>query len=180
MTNERIIVRAKALSNEDLHFQEQDKKKIEEIRAKAAKEANEDYLNAHRNHCFRCGTPSLVEVDYRSVMIDLCVNDGCSAVHLDPGEMEKILEGERGLFYRATLEYAVWVGIGSVIMRATVPSHTMMPAGSVIRSENDVRHFRLTNVKEDEYRENVSAVSQTLRQGYIDLYRDSNIESVSG
>ena len=86
----------------------------------------------------------------------------------------------RSVFYRATLEDSVWVGIGSVIMRATVPSHTMIPAGSVIRYESDVRHFRLTNVKEEDYRENVSAVSQTLRQGYIDLYRDSNLESVVG
>lgn len=26
------------------------------------------------------------------------INDGCGAVHLDPGEIEKILKGERGLF----------------------------------------------------------------------------------
>jgi carbonic anhydrase/acetyltransferase-like protein (isoleucine patch superfamily) len=78
----------------------------------------------------------------------------------------------RSVFYRATLEDAVWIGIGSVIMRATIPSHTMVPAGSVIRYGSDVRQFRLTNVKEEEYRENVSAVSQTLRQGYLDLYKD--------
>ncbi|MFH1934949.1 MAG: carbonate dehydratase [Pseudomonadota bacterium] len=80
----------------------------------------------------------------------------------------------RSVFYSATLEDGIWVGIGAVIMRATVPSHTMIPAGSVIRCESDVRHFRLTNVKEEEYKGNVSAVSQTLRQGYIALYKDNN------
>jgi len=30
--------------------------------------------------------------------------------------------------YNSTLEDGVWVGIGSIIMRATVPSHTMIPA----------------------------------------------------
>ena len=34
----------------------------------------------------------------------------------------------RTTLYRAILEDYVWVGIGSTIMRATVPSHTMIPA----------------------------------------------------
>lgn len=80
----------------------------------------------------------------------------------------------RSVLYRANLEDAVWVGIGSVIMRATISSHTMVPAGSVIRFETDARHFRLTTSKEQEYQENVFSASQTLRQGYLDLYSDSN------
>jgi hypothetical protein len=95
MKNDRIVIKA---SEEDIHFREQEKKKIEKLRAAAAKEANEAYSNAHKNHCFRCGTHSLVEVDHKNVKIDICVNEGCGAVHLDPGEMEKILEGERGVF----------------------------------------------------------------------------------
>jgi len=86
----------------------------------------------------------------------------------------------RSVLYRATLEEAVWVGIGSIIMRANIPSHTMVPAGSVIRFETDVRHFRLTHLKEQEYQEDVFSASQTLRQGYLDLYRDSNPENVEG
>ncbi|MFH1243062.1 MAG: zf-TFIIB domain-containing protein [Pseudomonadota bacterium] len=100
MTNERIVIRAKGLSDEELYFLEQDKKKIQELRGKYTRNAEDAYRDAHRNHCFRCGTPSLVEVDHRGIKIDLCVNDGCGAVHLDPGEMEKILEGGRGLFYK--------------------------------------------------------------------------------
>jgi hypothetical protein len=100
MTSERIVISAKELSNEDLYFQEKDKKEIEKLRARAAKDADEAYLDDHRYHCFRCGTPSLVEVDLRGVKIDLCVKEGCGALHLDPGEMEKILEGEKTLFYK--------------------------------------------------------------------------------
>jgi len=95
MKDNRIVINA---SEEELHFREQEKKKIEELRATAAKEANEGYSDAHKNHCFRCGTHSLVEVDHKGIKIDICVNDGCGAVHLDPGEMEKILKGERGVF----------------------------------------------------------------------------------
>ena len=98
MTIKRTVVKAEELSAEDLYFQEQDKKKIEKLKAKSNRDANDAYRDAHRNHCFRCGTPSLVEVNYGGIHIDLCVNDDCGAVHLDPGEMEKILEGEKGLF----------------------------------------------------------------------------------
>ena len=84
----------------------------------------------------------------------------------------------RSVLYRATLEDAVWVGIGSIIMRATIPSHTMIPAGSAIRFNSDVRHFRLTDSKEQEYQENVCSVSQTLRKGYLELLSKSNPENI--
>ncbi|MDY6792545.1 MAG: zf-TFIIB domain-containing protein [Thermodesulfobacteriota bacterium] len=95
MKNERVIIQ---VSDEDLHFREEERKKIEKLRAIAAKEADEAYSKDHKNHCFRCGTPSLVEVEHNKVKIDICVNEGCGAVHLDPGEMEKILEAEKGVF----------------------------------------------------------------------------------
>lgn len=95
MKDGRFVIKA---SEEEIHFQEQEKKKIEKLRAAAAKEADEAYTSSHKNHCFRCGTHSLIEIDYQNVKIDMCVNEGCGAVHLDPGEMEKILEGEKGAF----------------------------------------------------------------------------------
>jgi len=98
MSNERIVVRTKGVSDEELYFQEQDRKRIEELRVNAAEEADEAYRQSHRNHCFRCGTPSLIEVDLKDIKIDLCINDACGAVHLDPGEMENVIEGEKGLF----------------------------------------------------------------------------------
>jgi carbonic anhydrase/acetyltransferase-like protein (isoleucine patch superfamily) len=76
----------------------------------------------------------------------------------------------RAVLYSATLEDYVWVGIGSIIMKATIPSHTMIPAGSVIRAGSDVRHFRLTNNKEEEYQANVFSAATALRHGYIGLY----------
>lgn len=99
MINDRVIIK---VSDEDLHFREEERKQIEKLRAMAAKEADEAYSEAHKNHCFRCGTHSLVEVEHKNVKIDICVNEGCGAVHLDPGEMEKILEGEKGVFSKVT------------------------------------------------------------------------------
>jgi len=93
---------------------------------------------------------------------------------------ERCFVALRAVLYRATLEEGVWVGIGSIIMRATIPSHTMIPAGSVIRYDSDVRHFRFTNVKEEEYQRNVFEASSTLRQEYLDLYSDGVSEKVAG
>ena len=95
MINDRVIIK---VSDEDLHFREEERKQIEKLRAMAAKEADEAYSEAHKNHCFRCGTHSLVEVEHKNVKIDICVNEECGEVHLEPGEMEKILEGERSFF----------------------------------------------------------------------------------
>jgi len=100
MTNERVVINVR---DEDLHFREEEKKQIEKLRAKAEKEKSEAYSEEHKNHCFRCGTHSLVEVEHKGVNIDICVNDGCGAVHLDPGEMEKILEGEKGVFQKVRI-----------------------------------------------------------------------------
>jgi carbonic anhydrase/acetyltransferase-like protein (isoleucine patch superfamily) len=76
----------------------------------------------------------------------------------------------RGTIYSATLEESVWVGIGAIIMRATVPANTMIPAGSIVRDNSDVRNFRLTNVKEIEYQKDVFEASAALREGYKRMY----------
>ena len=72
--------------------------------------------------------------------------------------------------YNSTLEEAVWVGVGAIIMRATIPSRTMIPAGSVIHSKYDVRNYRLTNEKEIEYQKDVFRASAALRDGYKKLF----------
>ncbi len=100
MSNKLIVVQTKGVSDEELYFQEQDKKRIEEIRDNAAKEANETYRQTHCNHCFRCGTLSLIEVDHKGIMIDLCINNACGAVYLNQGEMETYIEREKGLFHK--------------------------------------------------------------------------------
>jgi len=76
----------------------------------------------------------------------------------------------RAAIYNSTLEEGVWVGIGTIIMRTTIPSHTMIPAGSVVRSNDDIRAFRITNVKEEDYKKDVFAASSILRESYKKFY----------
>lgn len=82
------IVMSKDVDHEDLFFKEQEKKLIQQLREKAAKEADKKYREEHKGHCFRCGTKSLAEVTRENVTIDICINEGCGAIHLDPGELE--------------------------------------------------------------------------------------------
>jgi hypothetical protein len=74
--------------NEKLFFKEQDQKVIKALREKAASAADQKYRNEHKGHCFRCGTQSLAEIRHGDITIDVCINEGCGAVHLDPGELE--------------------------------------------------------------------------------------------
>ena len=84
-------------SSEEAYFAERDQKLLRECREKAAKEANKNYSEEHKYHCFRCGTQSLVEVDEGSVKIDICVNENCGAIHLDAGELKEILKHQESL-----------------------------------------------------------------------------------
>ena len=72
----------------------------------------------------------------------------------------------RGTLYASTLADECWVGIAAVVMRTAVPSHTMIPAGAMVRSESDVRSYRFTNVKEREYFDSVIQASSRVREGY--------------
>lgn len=74
--------------SEDVFFKENDRKLIQALREKAAKESDAKYREDHKGHCFRCGTKSLAEIKRGNVTIDVCINQGCGAVHLDPGELE--------------------------------------------------------------------------------------------
>lgn len=85
------------VDREELFFQEEDQKLIKMLREKSAKEATERYREEHKGHCFRCGTKSLVEIDRGDIKIDICANEDCSAVHLDPGELEEILKDEKSI-----------------------------------------------------------------------------------
>ena len=68
-----------------------------ELREKAAEEATKKYSEEHKYHCFRCGTHSLAEIDEGKVKIDICVNENCGAIHLDPGELKEIIKDQRAL-----------------------------------------------------------------------------------
>lgn len=83
--------------SEEAFFAEQDQKKLRELRTKAKEEASNKYSEDHKYHCFRCGTQSLAEIDEGNVKIDICVNEGCGAVHLDPGELKAIIKDQGAL-----------------------------------------------------------------------------------
>jgi carbonic anhydrase/acetyltransferase-like protein (isoleucine patch superfamily) len=77
----------------------------------------------------------------------------------------------RAVVYDSVLEESVWVGVGSVVLRARVPANTWIPAGSIIRSDHDTRQFRLIDLKEQKYKKGVYDASAALRESYLALYR---------
>ena len=98
MTAKRVSI--KILSekgSENAYFAEQDQRKLRELRKKTAEEINKKYCEDHKYHCFRCGTPSLAEIDEGNVKIDICVNENCGAIHLDPGELKEIIRDQSAL-----------------------------------------------------------------------------------
>ena len=83
--------------SEHAFFAEQDQKKLIELRKKVTEEATNKYREEHKYHCFRCGTDSLAEIDEGNVKIDICVNENCGALHLDPGELKEIIKDQGAL-----------------------------------------------------------------------------------
>ena len=78
-------------------FAERDQKLLRELRKKATLETTQKYCEDHKYHCFRCGTKSLAEIDEGNVKIDICVNENCGAIHLDPGELKSIIKDQNAL-----------------------------------------------------------------------------------
>ena len=98
MTGKRVSVKIQPKKgSEEAFFAERDQQKLRELRKKAAEEATKKYCKKHRYHCFRCGTQSLAEIDEGNVKIDICVNENCGAIHLDPGELKEIIKDQRAL-----------------------------------------------------------------------------------
>jgi hypothetical protein len=83
--------------SEESFFAEHDQKLLRKLREKASSETNNKYCEEHKYHCFRCGTKSLAEIDEGKVKIDICVNENCGAIHLDPGELKSIMKGQGAL-----------------------------------------------------------------------------------
>lgn len=83
--------------SEDAHFAERDQQKLRELREKAREETTKKYCEEHKYHCFRCGSQSLAEIDEGNVKIDICVNEDCGAIHLDPGELKEVIKDQRAL-----------------------------------------------------------------------------------
>jgi hypothetical protein len=98
MAGKRVSVKIQPKKGtEEAFFAKQDQKKLRELRKTATDEATKKYCKEHLYHCFRCGTKSLAEIDEGKVKIDICVNENCGAVHLDPGELKKIIKDQKSL-----------------------------------------------------------------------------------
>jgi len=98
MTGERVSVKIQPKKgSEEAFFAERDQRKLRELRKKAAEEATKKYCEEQKYHCFRCGSQSLAEIDEGNVKIDICVNENCGAIHLDPGELKEIIKDQRAL-----------------------------------------------------------------------------------
>ena len=98
MSVDRVTVKFQPKKgSEAAYFAERDERKLRELRKKAAEEADQNYREEHKYHCFRCGTQSLAEIDEGNVKVDVCVNEDCGAVHLDPGELAEIIKDQGAL-----------------------------------------------------------------------------------
>ena len=91
-----VIIQQKK-GSEEAFFAKRDEKVLRKLRKKVKKEATKKYCEEHKYHCFRCGTQSLAEIDEGNVKIDICVNENCGAVHLDPGELKEIIKDQKAL-----------------------------------------------------------------------------------
>lgn len=94
MANPSKPITVVTLDSEEAYFRKREEEKIRSLRERSQQEEGASYAEEHRNHCFRCGTPTLVEVDQGKVKIDLCVNEGCGAVHLGPGELDALVSDQ--------------------------------------------------------------------------------------
>jgi hypothetical protein len=98
MADDRILINIQSKKgSEHAYFTEQEQKIIKALRERASREAALKYCEEHKNHCFRCGTKSLIEVDRGDIKVDICVNENCGAIHLDPGELEHIMKDNKAI-----------------------------------------------------------------------------------
>ncbi|CCK81026.1 MULTISPECIES: LbetaH domain-containing protein [Desulfobacula] len=80
--------------------------------------------------------------------------------------------------YNAVLKKETWVGLGTMIMHVTIPSYTMIPAGTIIRSKSDAIYFRTVNKKESRYHQASLNATNNLREGYLALARGENLKDL--
>ena len=75
----------------------------------------------------------------------------------------------RSILYSATIEDNVWLGMGALVMRTTLPSFTKVPVGKVIRGLPDAMELRLVTDEEKEYMQSVLTANSRLRLDYLEL-----------
>lgn len=75
----------------------------------------------------------------------------------------------RSMLYSVTIEDSVWIGMGAIIMRATLQSHVIVPAGAVIRGRLDLMGLRHVSQAEQTYMDEMHRASSRLRKDYLEL-----------
>ncbi len=86
-------------SKEDEYFAKQEferKKKLNEEKLRAmAEDEKKNLKEFHRMRCPKCGM-NLIEIDYKHIKIDKCSH--CGGLWLDAGELEEIVDDDKGRF----------------------------------------------------------------------------------
>jgi len=86
MTGKRVSVKIQPKKgSEEAYFAERDQHKLRKLRKKAAEESTKKYCEEHKHHA---------EIDEGNIKIDICVNENCGAIHLDPGELKEIIKDQ--------------------------------------------------------------------------------------
>jgi carbonic anhydrase/acetyltransferase-like protein (isoleucine patch superfamily) len=75
----------------------------------------------------------------------------------------------RSMVYSVTIEDSVWIGMGAIIMQATLQSHVKVPEGEVIRGRLDLMGLRHVSHKEQAYMDDVHRANSRLRKDYLEL-----------
>jgi carbonic anhydrase/acetyltransferase-like protein (isoleucine patch superfamily) len=75
----------------------------------------------------------------------------------------------RSMLYRTTVEDSVWIGMGAIIMQATLQSHVRVPTGAVIRGRLDLMGLRHVSHAEQTYMDEMHRASSRLRNDYLKL-----------
>ncbi|MCF8029454.1 MAG: hypothetical protein K9K39_00995 [Desulfohalobiaceae bacterium] len=78
----------------------------------------------------------------------------------------------RSTLYSATLAHGIWIGMGAVIMRATLEHLTYVPAGSIVRARPDAWAMRFVSNKEKQYMDEVREAVNQLREDYRSLWQN--------
>jgi carbonic anhydrase/acetyltransferase-like protein (isoleucine patch superfamily) len=108
---------------------------------------------------------SAVRIGARTSIAHGCIVHGPCVIGTD------YFLGFRAVVFGATIEEAVWVGVGAIILEVSISSHTMVPAGSLVYSHDHVSHLRTTSAGEQQFQQNVLAANRILREGYWNLLK---------
>jgi carbonic anhydrase/acetyltransferase-like protein (isoleucine patch superfamily) len=82
----------------------------------------------------------------------------------------------RSTLFSATLENSIWIGMGAIVMRATLDALTYVPEGSVIRSRPDAWGLRLISSKEKQYMEEIWKITNSERRDYLTMRATEEVD----